>query len=244
MTTPRVAVFRPDDGRLGDAVELLRSLGATPVADPMLAVEPAGTAPRTDGDFTVFTSTTGVELAADVGWNPGQTTVCAIGETTAASLRDAGFAVDIVPERYTSEGLVTALEGSVDGARVELARSDHGSSVLVEGLFDAGAYVHETVLYRLGRPDGAGESAEMAAAGELESALFTSSLTVDHFLAAAADRGVREAAIEGLNGATVGVIGPPTERTAESAGIDVDVVPDTADFERLARATLAVRRSS
>jgi len=238
MTTPRVAVFRPDDGRLADAVELLQSLGATPVADPMLAVEPAGTAPRLDADFTVFTSTTGVELAADADWVPGDTTVCAIGETTAASLRDAGFAVDIVPETYTSDGLVTALSESVDGSRVELARSDHGSSVLVEGLFDAGAYVHETVLYRLGRPDEAGESAEQAAAGELEGALFTSSLTVDHFLAAAADRGVREAAIEGLNDATVGVIGPPTERTAESAGIDVDVVPETADFERLARATL------
>jgi len=244
MTNPRVAVFRPDDGRLADAAELLRSLGATPVADPMLAVEPAGTTPRSDADFTVFTSTTGVELAADAGWTPGETTVCAIGETTAASLRDTGFAVDIVPETYTSDGLVSALEGSVDGARVELARSDHGSSVLVEGLFDAGAYVHETVLYRLVRPDEAGESVEKAAAGELEAALFTSSLTVEHFLAAATDRGVREEAIEGLNAATVGVIGPPTERTAESAGIDVDVVPDTAAFERLARVTLDDQQSS
>jgi len=47
-----------------------------------------------------------------------------------------------------------------------------------------------------------------------------------------------------MNAGAVGVIGPPTERTAESVVIDVDVVPDTADFERLARATLDDQQSS
>ncbi|QSG04711.1 Uroporphyrinogen-III synthase [Halapricum desulfuricans] len=233
-----MAVFRPDDQRLEAAVELLESLGATPVADPMLAVEPAGSTPRSDADAVVFTSTTGVDLVADAGWTPGDATVCAIGETTAGALRDSGFEVDVVPETYTSAGLVEALEGEVEGARVELARSDHGSSVLVEGLFGAGAYVHETVLYRLVRPESAGESAELAAACDLDAALFTSSLTVEHFLEAAADRGVRGAATDGLNEAVVGAIGPPTARTAESNGIGVDVVPETADFELLARAVL------
>ncbi|WP_229110023.1 uroporphyrinogen-III synthase [Halapricum desulfuricans] len=241
--SPRVAVFRPDDQRLETAVELLESLGATPVADPMLAVEPAGSTPRLDADAVVFTSTTGVDLVADAGWTPGDATVCAIGETTADALRDAGFDVDVVPETYTSAGLVEALAGEVEGARVELARSDHGSAVLVDGLFDAGAYVHETVLYRLVRPDDAGDSIELAAAGDLDAALFTSSLTVEHFLEAATERGVREAAIDGLNEAVIGAIGPPTERTAESNGIGVDVVPETADFDRLSRATLARLRS-
>jgi uroporphyrinogen-III synthase len=126
----------------------------------------------------------------------------------------------------------------VEGARIEVARSDHGSDVLLEGLDDAGAYHHETVLYRLVRPDGAGASADRAAAGDLDAALFTSSLTVDHFLAAAADRGVREAAIAGLEGAIVGAIGEPTRETAEEAGIEVDVVPAEATFEALARAVL------
>ncbi|MFB6308551.1 MAG: uroporphyrinogen-III synthase, partial [Haloarculaceae archaeon] len=38
----RVAVFRPDDERLTEAVELLESLGADAVADPMLAIDPTG----------------------------------------------------------------------------------------------------------------------------------------------------------------------------------------------------------
>jgi uroporphyrinogen-III synthase len=229
----RVAVFRPDDDRLAAAVDLLASLGATPVPDPMLAVEPTGARPE-PADYVVFTSKTGVELAAADGYDPGSAVLCAIGERTARAARDAGWAVDVLPETYSSVGLVEALADEVRGARVEVARSDHGSDVLLEGLREAGADVHETVLYRLVRPPEAGESTEMAAAGDLEGVLFTSSLTVEHFLAAAAERGVRDAAIEGLADAVVGAIGDPTRETAEAHGISVDIVPERADFETLA----------
>jgi uroporphyrinogen-III synthase len=232
-----VAVFRPDDGRLRDAVALLEALGVEPVADPMLAVEPTGERPRMDAAYTILTSKTGAELVAGTGWRPAGT-LCAIGETTAEALRTAGFGVDVVPAEFSSSGLVEHLRDEVDGAPVEVARSDHGSDVLLDGLIDAGAYVHETILYRLVRPDGAGVSAERAADGDLDAALFTSSLTVEQFLDAAAERGVREAALAGLNDAVVGTIGEPTRETAEKLGVEVDVVAPTADFEALARAVV------
>jgi uroporphyrinogen-III synthase len=232
-----VAVFRPDDDRMADAVELLDSLGATPVPDPMLAVEPTGATPE-PGAYVVLTSKTGVELLAESGWDPGDATLVCIGPATAAAARDAGWTVDVVPEEYTSAGLVERLREEVAGATVEVARSDHGSDVLTDGLRDAGADVHETVLYRLVRPEGAGQSTVMAAGGELEGVCFSSSLTVENFLDAAAERGVREEAVEGLNGLVVGVIGPPTRKTAASHGIDVDVVPENADFEELACAVV------
>ncbi|WP_302081810.1 uroporphyrinogen-III synthase [Salinibaculum rarum] len=240
MTRPTVAAFRPDDDRLTHAVETLESLGADPLGDPMLAVEPTDASPRTDADYTILTSKTGVELAAERGWDPAETTVCAIGQSTADALERAGYAADVVPEEFSSQGLVDRLAGEVDGARIEVARSDHGSDVLLDGLEAAGAYVHETVLYRLVRPDGAGESVERAAAGTLDGALFTSSLTVDHFLAAARERGLETEAIAGLNDAIVGAIGVPTKETAEGLGIDVDVVPDEAEFEQLAESAVAV----
>ncbi|SEK98369.1 uroporphyrinogen-III synthase [Haloferax larsenii] len=229
----RAAVFRPDDDRLADAVELLDSLGATPVADPMLAVEPTGETPE-DAEFVVLTSKTGVELLAADGWSPGEATLCCIGPTTAGAARDADWEVAHVPEEYTSAGLVEYLADDVAGATVEVARSDHGSQVLLDGLRDAGSDVHETVLYRLVRPEGSGGSAVMAADGDLDAALFTSSLTVEHFLDAAADRGIRDETIAGLNDAIVGAIGPPTRETAESHGIEVDIVPDEATFDALA----------
>ncbi|MFP9190171.1 uroporphyrinogen-III synthase [Natronosalvus vescus] len=233
-----VAVFRPDDERLEDAVELIDSLGATAVPDPMLAVEPTGSPPRTDADCVVLTSKTGAELVADAGWEPGEATVCAIGPRTADALREVGYDVDTVPEEYTSSGLVATLEGAVDGARVEVARSDHGSPVLLDGLEAAGAYVHETVLYRLVRPAGSGDSTERAAAGTLDAACFTSSLTVEHWLEAADERGNRDEALEGLTEATVGVIGEPTRETAADAGIDVDLVASEATFDALACETV------
>jgi len=253
--TPTVAVFRPDDDRLEQAVAFLEDRNAEPIPDPMLAVEETGATPRTDADYVVFTSKTGAELIADAGWKPHGETVCAIGPATAGALRAEGYAVDHVPDEYTSSGLVASLgrsaeprsaEGAsgdeprarVDGARVEIARSDHGSPVLLEGLEDAGAYVHETILYRLVRPTKSGESAELAAEGGLDAACFTSSLTVEHFLEAAAERGIREAAITGLDGAVVGVIGEPTRETAAAHGVDVDLVASEATFDRLATETV------
>ena len=232
---PTTAVFRPDDERLAGAVESLESLGSNPITDPMLAVEPTGNLPRTDAAVVVFTSKTGAELIAGE-WTAGDATVCAIGEPTADALRANGIEVDVVPETYSSTGLVETLGERVDGSRVEVARSDHGSDVLLDGLESAGAYVHETVLYRLVRPDGAGESVELAAKGRLDAALFTSSLTVEHFLAIATERGRREQVLDGLGDAIVGAIGEPTQETASDHGIDVDVVPATADFESLAAA--------
>jgi len=240
---PRVAVFRPADERIETARTLLDGLGVEAVADPMLAVEPTGATPEAAA-YVVFTSKTGAELVAEAGWNPGDATVVAIGPKTADALRAAGYTVDLVPDEFSSAGLVELLAdrvatGEAGDASVEVARSDHGSPVLLDGLRDAGADVHETVLYRLVRPEGAGESADLAAAGALDAACFTSSLTVEHFLDAAAERGVRDAAIAGLNDAVVGVIGEPTRETAASVGIDVDAVPAEATFEALARETVA-----
>ncbi len=232
---PTIAVFRPADDRLATATETLSSLGLDPIADPMLAVEPTGAMPR-DAEFVVLTSKTGAELVAANGWEPGDATVAAIGASTAEALEAAGYPVDVVPAEYSSRGLVERLRDEVAGATIEVARSDHGSPVLLEGLRDAGATVHETVLYRLTRPSDAGDSTEKVAAGEVDGVAFTSSLTVEHVLAAAEERGIRDVAIAGLSDAVVGAIGEPTRETAAAAGIHVDVVPETADFRALAHA--------
>ncbi len=236
MTT-RVAVFRPDDERMRDAISFLESLGVEPVADPMLTISPTGATPREDADDVIFTSTTGVGLLPD-GWDPGDARICAIGPQTAAALEEAGIVVDLVPETYSSSGLVNRLGKESAGRRVEVARSDHGSDVLLDGLEEAGAYLHETVLYRLERPSDAGTSTAIAAEGDLDAALFSSSLTVEHFLEAAAVRGIKDDAIEGLDATVVGTIGHPTAHTAREFGINVDVVPPEATFEALAQAVV------
>lgn len=232
-----VAFFRPDDERASEAERLLRNLGVEPLSDPMLAIEPTGETARSDADYTVLTSKTGADLVAKSGFEPDGELI-AIGAPTAEAIEAAGYTVDRFPSEFSSAGLVAELGDECSGSRVEIARSDHGSTVLTAGLNDAGAYVHETVLYRLVRPPGAGRSAVGAAEGNVAGVCFTSSLTVEHFLEAADERGVRGEAIEGLNDAVVGAIGEPTGSTARSCGIDVDVVPETADFGALAAAVV------
>ena len=234
MPRPRVAVFRPDDGRIDDASDLLDSLGAEAVPDPMLTIEPTGETP-TDADFVVLTSSTSVDVLAEAGWQPGAATLCCIGSSTATAAEAAGWTVERVPEQYDSEGMVAELREDVAGKTVALARSDRASSTMPEGLREAGADVTETTLYRLERPDDAGESAELAAAGELDGAAFTSSSTVTGFLAAAEERGIREEAVAGLAGAVVGAIAEGPAETAREAGVKVGFVPEEADFEALAR---------
>ncbi len=219
---PGVAVFRPDDHRLRESRELLEERGYTVVADPLLEVEATGAQPRADADVYVFTSVSGARL---LELEPSGT-VAAVGPKTAEALRSQGVDVDVVPREYTSGGLVSALEGDVDGLKVEVARSSHGSTVLLRGLNDAGAYVHETVLYRLRKPEGSGEvTREALDSGDVDAALFTSSLTVEHLL--------EEVDAEALEDVVVGAIGEPTRETAVEHGVDVDYVSGEETFESL-----------
>ncbi len=227
---PRVAFFRPDDERAKRAEDTVRERGMEPLSDPLLEVRETGELPRADADYVVLTSVTGVEIAGEsVG--KSEAVACAIGPKTADALREAEVKVDVVPEEYTSGGLVETLAGRVGGARVEVARSDHGSDELIEGLVGAGAYVHETVLYALRRPSGGGEKTAYALRdGELDAVLFTSSLTVEHLVVALDETGV---GVDGLDDVLVCAIGAPTRETAESMGVEVDVVPEEATFESL-----------
>lgn len=230
---PTIAAFRPPDHRADAAASAIEAVGATPLLDPMIAPESTGAAPRRDAEWTILTSVTAAELPAVSSWTPGSTTVVAIGPKTAGALEAAGISVDRVPETYTSTGLVDELGDAVAGDRVELARSDHGSDALPAGLRDAGAYVHETVLYRLIRPPEAGASVEAVIDGTVDALAFSSTLTVEHFLETAEAAGSREPLEAALESVTIGAIGPPTASRVAAAGLSVDVVASKANFEVL-----------
>ncbi|MFW5984122.1 MAG: uroporphyrinogen-III synthase [Halobacteria archaeon] len=235
---PRVAFFRPDDRRAERAVEAARERGLEPLSDPLLETVPTGASPRTDASFVVLTSVTGVGLAADEVRGT-DSVVCAIGPKTAEALRNAGVEVNVVPDEYTSAGLVEALRERVEGERVEVARSDHGSDELLDGLNDAGAYVHETVLYEIRRPAGGGEETARALKdGGVDAVLFTSSLTVEHLVDALEETGVGRKALDEVG---VYAIGDPTRETAESLGVRVDSVPENETFDSLLKSVESER---
>lgn len=233
MAKPKVAVLRPDDSRLREAARYLRSQGVTPIEDPMLTVCPTGQK-LGQAAYYIFTSKTGVKLAVEWGWQPGGATICAVGQKTAAALRERDYSVDVVPSTATSRGLVEALSDEVGGHTVEIARSAHGSEILIHGLKDAGATVHETQLYRLERPPTAGRSVTLATQGVLDGILFTSPKTVEHFIEIAQERNRLADVRHGLSHSIVGVIGTPTEHAARRYNVTADIKPEVVGFEHLA----------
>ncbi|SFT03632.1 uroporphyrinogen-III synthase [Halostagnicola kamekurae] len=234
---PKVAVLRPDNTRIDEAITYLQSLDVTPISDPMLTICPTGKRPR-QAEFCVFTSKTGVELAVEHGWQSDEETVCAVGRHTAAALRDYGYSVDVIPSTFTSTGLVEELTDVVEGETVEIARSAHGSDVLIQGLKEAGADVHETHLYYLEQPSTAGRSVSLAVEGELDGILFSSPKTVDHFFGIAAERDATGPLQRAAAETVIGAIGEPTARAVRKNGASVDVLPDQASFNRFARTTV------
>ncbi len=227
-----VAIFRPKPHERSSR-ELLEGLGFRVISQPLVEVRPTGAKPITDADFIVFTSASGARLALE-GLEPGELSravICAIGPQTARALEERGVKVELVPEEFSSEGLVRALAPMVFGKRVEVARSSAGSARLLEGLSAAGAFVHETVIYTLECPE-----VDSSVIGEIleeaDAFLFTSSLTVRSLLERAPDR---VEAISALNEGFVGAIGRPTRAELEQQGVRVDLVPREATFERLAR---------
>jgi len=232
---PVVALFRPDDARMRQTAALVTDHGGRPLCDPMLSIVATGRLPPQDAPMTVFTSRTGVEIAAAAGWSPATTDVVAIGPATAAVAADVGWARPPVPRRYDSEGLAEFIIEQ-DPTRVVIARSDHGSAVLPAALAAAWVPSEEVVLYRLERPDDAGASVSATAEGEVDALAFTSSLTVEYFCEIAADAGLTAAIVNRRSQLTIGAIGGPTAETLGAHGFEADCIPTEATAEALIEA--------
>src|SRR5688572_25650327 len=72
-----------------------------------------------------------------------------VGAATAAAAAREGWSVDLVPERYTAEGLVEAFAPlPLQGKRVLLPVAEAARSTLPEGLRARGADVDVVVAYR------------------------------------------------------------------------------------------------
>ncbi|MFQ5796148.1 MAG: uroporphyrinogen-III synthase [Candidatus Bipolaricaulia bacterium] len=225
-----VAIFRPKRHEKR-SVNFLRSLGFKVISVPLLEIQTTGLAPLTDTDFIIFTSAQGVQIACDriAAEALQRPTVCAIGPRTAEALQVRGIPVDLVPEEYSSAGMVERLAPRVHGKRVEVARSSAGSKILLQGLNQAGAFVHETVLYRLERPR-VDEQAIETVLNQADVLLFTSSLTVDHFLKSSSDKAE---VLTRIDEKFVGAIGPLTAEGLKRYEIKVDLVPARSTFEQL-----------
>lgn len=227
----RVAVTRTRK-QAGELIDRLRALGADAYELPTIRIEPPENkrefyelvADAHTYDWLVFTSPNGVDAffaafyeifrdARDIGG----VRIAAIGPATAERVRSYRLQVDVQPEKYVAEEILTALqkEVSVENLKFLLARAEGAREMLAGELSRLGAIVDEAVAYRTvpETEDVAGGIKRFCEQGA-DWITFTSSSTAENFAA------LKLPLPENLR--TIS-IGPVTSRTMRGLGLDVDV---------------------
>ena len=165
-----IAIMRPAN-YLAESIKFANSMGFKAITAPMIDV-----VDKTDNefkvfferimagvaDYVIFTSANGVEFTLlklnstdEFIDQLNQTNVVAIGPKTKEALLKSGINVSLMPDSYSSVGLVEMLsriKPGIEGSVIEIARSSHGAPELVQGLIEKGAKVHETQVYEIIRP--------------------------------------------------------------------------------------------
>ncbi|MEX1258732.1 MAG: uroporphyrinogen-III synthase [Gemmatimonadota bacterium] len=254
----RVAVTRARSGSSEDRLSvLLRARGARPLHYALTRTLPATDPPGLhaavsgffDFDWVVVTSARTVEPLSEAlssagispaGIGASSLRICAVGPATAAALREAGFPVHLVPDRFRAEGIVAALreEGGGRGLRILFPRAEEGSDTIPGELSEAGFSVEVVTAYETA-PDEA-EAARLGAdvaAGKIDLLTFTAGSAARSF---AASWGARRSLPPGVG---VVAIGPATAGALERLGIPPQEIADphtlegvVAGAERWARA--------
>ena len=248
----KLAVMRPKD-KLEESILMAKERGFDVVAASPLQIRvndglefDSFLRSLMDGmvDVVVLTSSTGVEAltrmaerrGADIAALLSSCRRIAIGPLTARAMEARGIGVDLIPDEYSSEGLVRQLSTELAYKRVFLLRSSHGERILFDGLKEAGAEVTEVVLYEL-VPDISSPEVRYlvteSMAGRVDAFAFTSSLSAATFIEAAERVATRDEIIALLNSRLVGAMGGPTRKRLEGMGITVAAVPANATFPEL-----------
>jgi uroporphyrinogen-III synthase len=231
----RVAVTRSRE-QASELGERLRALGAEVLELPLITIAKAVEGQTVEDvfaeiggyDWIVFTSANGVrhffdEFRArfDDVRSLGLLRFAAIGDTTAAAIRERHIRVECQPETATAEALADELvaTGSLDSAKVLVVTGNLNRDALVQKLEEARAIVDRCPMYRTEKVDLAADpaAADFRARGA-DAVLFASSSAVQSFVDQAAVLKLAKEARRPLAGS----IGPQTSETMRKAGLPVD----------------------
>lgn len=206
LLAPLVEIVPPRDGRpLREAVERLA---------------------RGEYAWLALTSVNAVHALTALRAELGGARVAAVGEVTADAAREAGWAVDLVPQRRTAAGLVAAwrdlVVGRADdggGERVLLPLSVLAADTLETGLAALGLRPDRVDAYDLSPLAPTAAVVADVAAGRIDAMILTSGSVA---------RRVAEEFAPVPAGVTIACIGEPSARAAREAGLTVHAVATTS----------------
>lgn len=219
----------------------LRELGAEVLEIPFIEIRPpASFRPLDDAllaihdyDWLILTSVNGVRALAERIRHLGldalnfvHLKVAAIGPATEQALEEQQFQVDVVPDKYVAEAVVSSLRGQVKGQRILLVRAKVARDVIPEELRRAGAVVNVVEAYETVAPEASRARLQAAlrdGARKPDVITFTSSSTVRNFVSLAelpAAGGGRHPLLQDVKLASIGSV---TSQTLRELGLPVDI---------------------
>ena len=179
-------------------------------------------------DWVAFASPNGVKQSFDrvdrLGLDSRAFANCkiaAVGPATVKALEVRGLMADLVPDTFTAEGLVESFQSVGETPKTAVVfKSDIGRETIPNGLRQLGADVTEVAAYRTVLAEDSESTARAAFQNGIDVVTFTSSSTVKNL------RHLLDGDVTLINNSVVVCMGPVTATTAESFGINVDLIPE------------------
>ena len=241
----KILVTRPEEQAQGLG-RMLSDLGARVHLFPTIKILPPKNWGEIDEaitglsryDWVLFTSVNGVKFfferlrsAKKDARHLSGIQIGVIGPVTGDALHEAGLIPDLLPEKYSAEGIVEVLEKlPITGKRFLLPRPAVASDFLPKKITSLGATVDVVEAYQTVVPEYDDDRLGVfVQEGPVDMITFTSPSTVDNLLYLLKGK----PAEEGISGAKIACIGPITAQRAAEKGLEVTLVPDTYTIEGL-----------
>jgi len=250
-----IAITRPR-GQAEELAEMIEKRGGTPYFIPAIEIKrPSDLSPikefiselqKGEVDYVIFMSVNGVKYLLDAAESLGQydetvaglknTRTIAVGPRTAQGLKGHKIQVNIVPPKYTSEGILQTLRQlDVSGKTIRIPRTSTASPALKETLIEMGALVQEVYVYESSLPVDQNLRENFfqdLTAEKIAAIIFGSTSCVKNLFQMLSDRISSEKLRDLMNKkVTIVAIGPVTADALVEMGVKVDVMPDRHLFE-------------
>ncbi len=250
-----IALTRPA-GQAEEAGEMIEKKGGVPYYIPAIEIRGLSNfAPikkfivelqKGEVDYVILMSTNGVkylfEAADTLKQNSrlkeglAKTFMIAVGPRTAESLKEQCVRVDLVPMKYSSEGLIECLhEKELAGKKIRIPRTSNATPTLTDKLRELGADVEEIYVYESGLPGDEQlktKFLEDLSNGKIDAIVFGSGLSAKNIFKMLSEKSSMETLRSLVNTkVTTVAIGPTTAEALRKMAIKVDVIPNDYLFE-------------
>lgn len=165
-----------------------------------------------------------------------KTFVIGVGPRTAQALAEYQVHVDLVPLKFSSEGLIECLQSKeICGKKIRIPRTSNAAPTLAKKLREMGADVQEVYVYESALPADEklkGKFYQDLTSGKIDAIVFGSGLSAKNIFKMLSEKAQMVTIRSVVNSkVTTVAIGPTTAEALKEIGVKVDVVPENYLFE-------------